>query len=272
VTANEIDRGGRPRQFDEDELIARIDGFDDLVLIQAALVEHSSHPTWAQGCVDWLWRKRAGDPTGGKSRPSVTNYRRMLAELPHDPLRPPGGRRRALRGLAHERGHAELRLLAGGALAGAVALAVLSPSEAARAILVLAADNARNHQAEAGRANSGGSAGRLRSVGAGGAREYAPTARFSSPTPRGRCASVDEVHRLAQVGKWDQGLSHGFVAVEVHRPKAPAAGDDRAPRDGGFGLLGPDGVFERQGHADRVAPFDQIEFGFHGVEFLQEAA
>jgi hypothetical protein len=144
VTTNEIDRGGRPRLFDEDELVARINGFDDLVLIEAALVEYSSHPGWAKGCTDWLWRKRAGDSTGGKHQySSAARYRRMLAELPFDPLKPPGGRRRALRALAPERGHVELRLLAGGALAGAVAFAVFSPSEAARAILVLAADNAR---------------------------------------------------------------------------------------------------------------------------------
>ncbi len=116
--------GGRPRIFDEDHLIERIEGFEDLVLIKAALVQHSSHPTWARGNVSWLWSKKMGDPSGGVSRSMAYEYRRMLAELPFDPLRPPGGRRRALRELAREHGSAHLAVV--GSLAAAGILAISS--------------------------------------------------------------------------------------------------------------------------------------------------
>lgn len=136
MSAHEVDRGGRPRQFDEDQLIDRIEGFDDLVLIEAALLENGVTPRAAQGCVDWLWRKRAGDRTGGRNRVSASRYRRMLADLLIDPLKPPGGRRRTLREAARQRGSADLILVAGLAAAGAVALAIAghSPSEALRAL------------------------------------------------------------------------------------------------------------------------------------------
>jgi len=129
--------GGRPRVFDEDPLVQRINGFEDLALIEAALVEHSSHPTWARGCVDWLWRRKT-DPTGGRSRPQATRYRQMLAELDFDPLKPPGGRRRALRAI-NQNGIAHLQLLAGGSSAGLVALAALTPSVSLRLVLLCAA-------------------------------------------------------------------------------------------------------------------------------------
>ncbi len=139
------DRGrGRPRVFDEDELVARLEGFDDLALVKAALVEHSSHPTWARGCVSWLWAKRMGDPTGGVSRRSAYEYRAMLAELPFDPLRPPGGRRRVLRELAREHGSAALALVGAVAGAGVAVIAAQNPSVASwLAPLLQAADNAR---------------------------------------------------------------------------------------------------------------------------------
>lgn len=130
--------GGRPRVFDEDPLVERIGGFEDLALIEAALVEHSSHPTWARGCVGWLWRRKIGDPSGGVTRRNATRYRHMLAELPFDPLKPPGGRRRALRAL-NGSGMADLRLIAAGSSAGLVALAAVTPSTGLRlALLALA--------------------------------------------------------------------------------------------------------------------------------------
>jgi hypothetical protein len=112
----------------------------------------------------------------------VTEYRRMLAELPHDPLNPPGGRRRAIRKLSSQRGSAEFVLLTGGAMAGAVALALFSPSEALRLAGLLIADNARTELSEQLTLELGGSPTPLRLVPAGDERECVPGARFN-PTP-----------------------------------------------------------------------------------------
>jgi hypothetical protein len=182
VTTNEIDRGGRPRQFDEDELITRIRDFDDLVLIEAALVEHTSHPTWAKGCVGWLLRKRAGQTDTPGS--SAARYRRMLAELPFDPLKPPGGRRRALRELASQRGSADLVLVAGFAAAGMLAMAVFSPSEAVRLAGIALAPIMPEQSSEAAGADSGARVVPLWPMGADGTRECVLGARPLPPVPR----------------------------------------------------------------------------------------
>lgn len=178
MTAHEVDRGGRPRLFDEDELVARIHDFDDLLLIQAALEEHSSRPTWAQGCVDWLWRKRAGDPTGGKSQPSETNYRRLLAELPFDPLKPPGGRRRALR-LAAGRTSLQFALASGLASTACVALG---------AAALLAAPIMPEQSVGHGDAEISGCVVILGPWIADGAGECVPDAREVPPVTRVGCA------------------------------------------------------------------------------------
>lgn len=131
MTANEVNRGGRPPIYDWTPLAERIQSIEDLAVIEAALREYSSKPTWAAGAAQALGKVKLGDVTGGVSRKMGYHYRAMLAELPFDPLRPPGGRRRILRELS-QRGGAELAVLAGIATAGAVALAIFSPSEALR--------------------------------------------------------------------------------------------------------------------------------------------
>lgn len=190
MTANEIDRGGRPRQFDEDPLIARIGGFDDLVLIESALVEHSSRPAWAKGCVNWLWRKRAGDPTGGIHPASEPRYRRMLAELPFDPLKPPGGRRRVLREAA-SRGSIQFALVSGLAGSGAaVAFAAQTPSNALRAIALLAAPIMPEASGSDSPAEIPGSVVLFRPRVVDGVRECAPDARDVPPPTRVACAPI----------------------------------------------------------------------------------
>jgi hypothetical protein len=136
VTTNEINRGGRPLIYDWAPLAARVRTFEDVELLEAALREHTSHPTWASGCANAVRKVASGDPTGGVSRNMAYRYRRMLAELPHDPLRPPGGRRRALRELASQRGSADILFLSGVVAAGAVALALFSPSGGSHAALL----------------------------------------------------------------------------------------------------------------------------------------
>lgn len=176
--------GGRPRIYDWTELAQRAQTDEDFALIEHALRENSPRPAWAPGCVNAVWRVRAGDPTGGVSRSMGYEYRKMLAELPFDPLKPPGGRRRALRELASQRGSADLALVAGFAAAGMLAMAVSSPSEALRLVSALAADNARTREPEAGRGDSGGVVVPLRRVGADGARECVPDARRIPPVVR----------------------------------------------------------------------------------------
>lgn len=184
TTTNDINRGGRPLIYDWKPLAERVRTFEDVELLEAALREHSSHPTRAAGCANAVRKVASGDPTGGVSRQTGYDYRKMLAELTFDPLKPPGGRRRALRELASQRGSAESLLLAGGALAGAVALALFSPSEAVRAFGLLAADNARTDPGRLVGVDSGGSPPQLSLVLVGGVRECVPGARQAARATR----------------------------------------------------------------------------------------
>jgi hypothetical protein len=113
MTMSQVNRGGRPKIYDWQELASRIRSPEDIIVIEASLREHSSHPEWARGCASALGRVAGGDPTGGVVRRSSLRYRKMLAELSFDPLKPPGGRRRILREVANrEHGGVEFATLA----------------------------------------------------------------------------------------------------------------------------------------------------------------
>jgi len=129
-------RRGKPRLFDEDELIARIrDRARDLVALRLALEANGESPAAAAACARFLESKSDGDPTGGVAPKSAYRYRRMLYDLPSIPLPPSPRRRRA----ASEHGSSDLGLVAVGAMAGAVAIAAQSPSVALCATALLAA-------------------------------------------------------------------------------------------------------------------------------------
>lgn len=98
MTHAEIRRGrGRPRTaYDETELAARIEGFDDLFKIQDALERNGNTASAASGAITALARIQHGDPTGGVSERTLYRYRQMLGELGSDPLRGPGRRRRSV--------------------------------------------------------------------------------------------------------------------------------------------------------------------------------
>lgn len=142
MTQAETSRGpGKPRSFDEDELLARVRSIDDLVRIREAL-EANGEGLLARNTFGWLAAKWAGDPTGGGvSRMTETRYRTALARLGRDPLRPTGVRRRS----RPQRGSAELVLVGAVAGAGALALAAGGSQGASFALLQFAraiADNA----------------------------------------------------------------------------------------------------------------------------------
>lgn len=142
MTQAETNRGrGKPRAFDEDELLARVSSLDDLVRVRDAL-EANGEGLMARNAFAWLIAKWNGDPTGFTRR-SESVYRAALARLPEIPLPPAPKRARAGRG---QRGSAELVLVSAGAVAGAVALSALAGPQAANFVVALAcrfaADNA----------------------------------------------------------------------------------------------------------------------------------
>lgn len=89
---------GRPKSaYNELELVKRMAGFDDVIVVESIVREYSSFPRRATSCANWLWRIKMGDPTGGVHERTAYRFRELLAELPCDPLKPPGGRQRILR-------------------------------------------------------------------------------------------------------------------------------------------------------------------------------
>ena len=85
MTQAETRGPGRPKAYDEDELLGRVKSIDDLVRVRDALEANGEGGT-ARGTFSWLVAKWAGDPTGGAHYDSATRYRAALARLPHDPL------------------------------------------------------------------------------------------------------------------------------------------------------------------------------------------
>lgn len=144
MTQAETTRGrGRPKTFDEDELLARIHSIEDLHKVRAAL-EANGEGLTAKNTVAWLAARRAGDPTGGVSLMSASRYRAALARLDEIPLPPVPKRRRIA--TRKQSGNAHLALVASAAAGGAMVLASLTGPEILNLALSFAsraiADNA----------------------------------------------------------------------------------------------------------------------------------
>jgi len=125
---------GRPKAFDEHELLERVRSIDDLVRVRDALEANGEGGT-ARGVFGWLVALWAGDSSGGVHAGSAARYRAALARLDRDPLNAPKGRK----SVRAQRGAAGLRLVMAGAGAGALALAALSSPQALPALARLAA-------------------------------------------------------------------------------------------------------------------------------------
>ena len=163
---------GRPKLFDELELVDRIQNRDDLFRIQEALVANGEPAGQSRGLIFWLDSLRAGDPTGGYGPTSAKRYRAMLARLPEIPL-PPANRRTRR---AAARGAVSTRLLAAVGSAGILAFAA-QPGPVALRLLALGATPIMPEQSsKAESADSGGDEPPLRLVAAGEARECVPGA------------------------------------------------------------------------------------------------
>lgn len=127
MTQAETRGRGKPRAYDEDELLARVSSVDDVVRIREALVANGEGPFFARQLCNWLLMKFNGDETGGGvSRPAVGRYRVALARLPKDPLKG-SGRRRSAR---NTRGSVQIGLVRTGSAVGALAMAAAAHPEA----------------------------------------------------------------------------------------------------------------------------------------------
>lgn len=85
---------GKPRAYDEDQLLERVSSVDELVRVRDAL-EANGEGLTARNAFSWLTAKWVGAPSG-VSRQSEAVYRAALARLPHDPLTPTPRRRRSV--------------------------------------------------------------------------------------------------------------------------------------------------------------------------------
>jgi hypothetical protein len=120
---------GKPRAFDEDQLLDRVRSIEDLIRVRDALEANGEGRT-AVNAFGWLAAKWAGDPSGGVDRRSATVYRAALARLPSDPIGNPRRRRNGRIVPPGQHGGANLRLVGTAAGAGALALAGISPAHA----------------------------------------------------------------------------------------------------------------------------------------------
>jgi hypothetical protein len=136
MTQAETRGRGRPKLYDENELLARVHSIDDLIRVRDAL-EANGEGITSRNAFGWLAAKWAGDETGGGvTRQSEFRYRAALARLgPKDPLRGPKSKRNGRIVRPGEPGSVHPILVAAGAGVGSAALAALSAPEAVHAVV-----------------------------------------------------------------------------------------------------------------------------------------